>query len=276
LTPSSVADAPIGVEQSSLIKELTMAVSIKRLEGKVAIVTGASKGIGAAIAKQLAVEGAAVVVNYSSSREGAERIVAEITKGGGKAVAVQANIVKKTEIERLFAEAKKTFDRLDILVNNAGIYEFSPLEEVTEEHFHKQFNLNVLGLLLASKEAVKHFGSAGGSIVNIGSVAGTARLPNTSVYSATKAALDAITRSLAAELGPRKIRVNAINPGMVETEGVHAAGIAESDFRKQTEAQTPLGRIGQAQDIAPAAAFLASTDAAWITGETLYISGGLR
>ena len=189
---------------------------------------------------------------------------------------MQANVAKKAEIERLFSETKKAFDRLDILVNNAGIYEFSSLEEVTEEHFHKQFDLNVLGLLLASKEAVKHFGSRGGSIVNISSVASTWAIPNTAVYSGTKAAVDAATRTLAAELGPRKIRVNAINPGMVETEGVHAAGIAQSDFRKQVESQTPLGRIGQPQDIAPAVAFLASDDASWITGETLHISGGLR
>jgi 3-oxoacyl-[acyl-carrier protein] reductase len=253
-----------------------MSTTTKRLADKVAVVTGASKGIGAAIAKQLAAEGAAVVVNYSSSKQGAERIVAEITKDGGKAVAVQANVAKKSEIERLFSETRKAFDRLDILVNNAGIYEFSPLEEVTEEHFHKQFDLNVLGLLLASQEAVKHFGSRGGSIVNISSVVSTARLPNVSVYTATKGAVDAITRSLAAELGPRRIRVNAVNPGIVETEGMHAAGIAESDFRKQTEAQTPLGRIGQPRDIAPAVAFLASDDASWITSETLYISGGLR
>jgi 3-oxoacyl-[acyl-carrier protein] reductase len=221
-----------------------------KLTDKVAVVTGASKGIGAAIAKQLAAEGAAVVVNYSTSKQGAERVVAEITKGGGKAIAVQANVSVKAEIERLFAETRKAFDRLDILVNNAGIYEFGKLEEITEEHFHKQFDLNVLGLLLVSKEALKHFGLAGGSIVNISSVAGTGRIPNTSVYSGTKAAVDAATRTLAVELGPRKIRVNSINPGMVETEGVHAAGIAQSDFRKQTEAQTPLGRIGQPQDIA--------------------------
>ncbi len=248
----------------------------QKLSGKVAIVTGASKGIGAAIAKHLADDGAAVVVNYSSSKEGADRVVAEIKSQGGKAIAVQANVAKKAEIERLFSEAKKAFGTLDILVNNAGIYEFSPLESVTEEHFHKQFNLNVLGLILASQEAAKHFGPAGGSIVNISSVASTARFPTAAVYCATKAAVDAVTRSLATELGPRKIRVNSINPGMVETEGVHAAGIAESDMRKQTEAQTPLGRIGQPGDIAPAVAFLASADAAWITGETLFISGGLR
>ncbi|OLC34138.1 MAG: oxidoreductase [Candidatus Rokubacteria bacterium 13_1_40CM_4_69_5] len=249
---------------------------MSKLKDKVAIVTGASKGIGASIAKHLADEGAAVVVNYASSKEGADRVVAEITRNGGKAIAVQANVAKRAEIERLFSETKKTFGRLDILVNNAGIYEFSPLEDVTEEHFHKQFELNVLGLILASKEAVRHFDSAGGSIINISSSASTLTLPNTSVYSATKAAVDAVTRSLAKELGPRNIRVNAINPGMVETEGVHAAGFTESDFRKQLEAQTPLGRIGQTQDIAPAAVFLASSDAAWITGETLLIAGGLR
>jgi 3-oxoacyl-[acyl-carrier protein] reductase len=249
---------------------------MSKLKGTVAIVTGASKGIGASIAKHLADEGAAVVVNYASSKEGAERVVAEITSNGGKAIAVQANVAKQAEIDRLFSETRKAFGRLDILVNNAGIYEFSPLEGITEEHFHKQFDLNVLGLILASKEAVRHFDSAGGSIINISSGASTLTPPNTSVYSATKAAVDAVTRSLAKELGPRNIRVNSINPGMVETEGVHAAGFAESDFRKQLEAQTPLGRIGQTQDIAPAAVFLASRDAAWITGETLLIAGGLR
>jgi 3-oxoacyl-[acyl-carrier protein] reductase len=248
----------------------------KKLEGKVAVVTGASKGIGAAIAKMLAAEGAAVVVNYASSREGADRVVAEIAKSSGKAIAVQANVSKQSDIQRLFGEAKKAFDRLDILVNCAGIYEFSPLENITPEHFHKQFDLNVLGLLLATQEAVRHFGPTGGSIVNISSVAAALAPPTASVYSATKAAVNAVTRSLAQELGPRKIRVNAVNPGMVETEGTHSAGITESDFRKQTEANTPLGRIGQPQDIAPAVVFLASPDSAWITGETLYISGGLR
>ncbi len=248
----------------------------KKLTGKVALVTGASKGIGASIAKHLANEGAEVVVNYASSKEGADRVVAEIARNGGKAIAVQANVAKQAEIERLFAETKKAFGRLDILINNAGIYEFSPIEGVTEGHFHKLFDLNVLGLILASQEAAKHFGPAGGSIVNISSLTSTMAIPNASVYSGTKAAVDAVTRSLAKELGPRKIRVNAINPGMVETEGVHAAGFAESDFRKQVEAQTPLGRIGQPEDIAPAAVFLASADAAWITGETLVIAGGLR
>ena len=248
----------------------------KKLSGKVAVVTGASKGIGAEIAKHLAAAGAAVVVNYSSSKEGAERVVNEIRSKESKAVAVQANLSKKSDIERLFAETTKAFGRLDILVNNAGIYEFASLEEVTELHFHKQFDLNVLGLILASQQAAKLFGSAGGSIINISSIASTSTPPHTSVYSATKAAVDAVTRSLAQELGPRKIRVNAINPGMVDTEGVRAAGITESDFRKQVESQTPLGRIGQPRDIAPAAVFLASDDAAWITGETFHISGGLR
>ncbi len=248
----------------------------QKLAGQVAIVTGASKGIGAVIAEQLAAEEAAVVVNYSSSKEGAQKVVAGIVKNGGKAVAVQANVAKPADIERLFAEAKQAFGKLDILVNNAGIYEFAPLESVTPEHFHKQFDLNVLGLILASQAAVRHFGPGGGSIVNISSVAASLAPPTTSVYSATKAAVNAVTRSLAQELGPRKIRVNAINPGMVETEGTHSAGITESDFRKATEAQTPLGRIGQPRDIAPAVVFLASSDSAWITGETLYISGGLR
>jgi 3-oxoacyl-[acyl-carrier protein] reductase len=249
---------------------------MKKLEGKVAVVTGASKGIGASIAKHLAVEGAAVVVNYAASKQGADQVVAEVARKGGKALAVQANVAKKADIGRLFAETKKAFGKLDILVNNAGIYEFSPLEAITEEHFHKHFDLNVLGLILTTQEAVKHFGAAGGSIINISSVVSTYAVPNGSVYSATKAAVDAVTRSLAKELGPRKIRVNSINPGMVETEGVRAAGIAESAMRKQTEAQTPLGRIGQPEDIGPAAVFFASADAAWITGETLYISGGFR
>ena len=247
-----------------------------KLEGKVAVVSGASKGIGASIAKHMAAEGAAVVVNYASSNEGANRVVADIEKNGGRAIAVQADVAKKADIERLFSEAKKAFGKIDILVNNAGIYEFSPIEAVTEEHFHKQFNLNVLGLILASQEAVKHFGSSGGSIINISSGASTMAPANTSVYSATKAAVDAVTRSLAKELGSRNIRVNSINPGMVETEGVHAAGIMESDFRKQVQSQTPLGRIGQPQDIAPVAVFLASSDSAWMTGESLLITGGVR
>jgi 3-oxoacyl-[acyl-carrier protein] reductase len=250
----------------------------KKLSGKVAVVTGASKGIGAAIAKHLAAAGAAVVVNYSSSKEGADRVVAEITREGGKAVAVQANVAKKADVTKLFAEGKKAFGKLDILVNNAGIYEFAPLSEITEEHFHKQFDLNVLGLLLASQEAAKQFPATGGSIINISSVVATLAPPASAVYSGTKAAVDAATKALAKELGSRKIRVNSVNPGMVETEGTTSSGMAhaDSDFRKQIEAQTPLGRIGQPNDIAPAVVFLASDDSAWITGETLFISGGMR
>lgn len=248
----------------------------KKLAGEVAVVTGASKGIGAAIAKHLAAEGAAVIVNYASSKTGAEKVVAEITGTGGKAVAVQADVAKKADIDRLFAETKKAFGRLDILVNNAGIYEFSPLDGITEEHFHKQFNLNVLGLVLASQAAVGLFGSAGGSIVNISSIVSTLAFPNAAVYSGTKGAVDAITRSLATELGPRKIRVNAIRPGMVETEGTHAAGIEESEMQKQVLAGTPLGRLGKPDDIASAAVFLASAGSSWITGETLVIAGGSR
>lgn len=248
----------------------------KKLSGKVAVVTGASKGIGAEIARQLAAEGASVVVNYASSKAGADRVVAEITSREGKAVAVQANVSKQADVQRLFAEAKKIFGRVDILVNNAGVYEFAPLEAVTAEHFHRQFDLNVLGLLWATQEAAKQFGVEGGSVVNISSVVATLAPPNGSVYSATKAAVNAVTRSLAQELGSRKIRVNSINPGMVETDGLHAAGITESDFRKSVEAQTPLGRIGQPQDIAPLAVFLASSDSLWVTGESFYVSGGLR
>jgi 3-oxoacyl-[acyl-carrier protein] reductase len=248
----------------------------KKLEGKVAVVTGASKGIGAAIAKALGAEGASVIVNYSSSKAEGEKVAKEIASDGGKAIALQANVAKATEIERLFAEAKKAFGRLDILVNNAGIYEFGPLENLTEEHFHKQFNLNVLGLLLASQAAAKQFDGDGGTIINISSVVSTLAIPGGSVYSGTKGAVDAITRSLAAELAPKKIRVNAIRPGMVETEGTHSGGIMESDMRKQVEAQTPLGRIGKPQDIASMAVFLASTDSSWMTGETLLISGGYR
>ena len=248
----------------------------QKLQGKVAVVTGASKGIGAAIALQFAAEGAAVVVNYSSSKEGADRVVSEIVGNGGKALAVKANVANQAEVKSMFVETKKAFGRVDVLVNNAGIYEFAPLEAITDEHFHKQFNLNVLGLLYATQEAAKLFGAEGGSVINISSVVATGRFPNGSVYSGTKAAVEAITRSLASELGPRKIRVNSVNPGMVETEGTHSAGITESEMRKQVEAQTPLGRIGKPKDIAPAVVFLASDDASWITGETLYISGGMR
>jgi 3-oxoacyl-[acyl-carrier protein] reductase len=252
-----------------------MAVT-KKLEGKVAVVTGASKGIGAEIATHLASEGAAVVVNYASSKAGADRVVADVVAKGGKAVAVQADVAKEADIRRLFVEAKQAFGRVDVLVNNAGIYEFASLEEVTPEHFHKQFGLNVLGLILTTREAVKHFGPEGGSVVNIGSVVGKLALPNTTVYSATKAAVDSVTRTLSAELGPKKVRVNSVNPGMVVTEGNASAADAENELRKVIEAHTPLGRIGQVDDIAPAIVFLASDDAKWVTGETLYIAGGYR
>src|SRR6266700_3590084 len=251
-------------------------MNTKKLAGKVAVVTGSSKGIGADIAKHFGAEGAAVVVNYASSKEGADRIVDEIAKRGGKAIAVQANVARKAEVERLFSATKKAFGTLDILVNNAGVYDWSPLEEITEEQFHKHFDVNVLCLLLVTQEAVKHFDFAGGNIINISSTVTSLTPPGSSVYTGTKGAVDAITRTLAKELGPRKIRVNAINPGMVETEGVRAAGFDQGDLRKSVEAQTPLGRIGQPEDIAPVAVFLASSDSAWITGETLRAAGGLR
>jgi 3-oxoacyl-[acyl-carrier protein] reductase len=247
-----------------------------KLAGKVAVVTGASKGIGAAIAKQLAGDGAAVVVNYASSKSGADKVVGEITARGGKAIAVQGDVAKQADIDRLFAETKKAFGHLDILVNNAGVYEFLPLEHITEAHFHQQFNVNVLGLILTTQAAVKFFGAAGGSIINLSSVASSSAPPGASVYSATKGAVDTLTKSLAKELGSRKIRVNAINPGMIETEGLHAAGFIGTDFHKQAEAQTPLGRIGQPNDIATVAAFLASDDSGWITGETILVAGGYR
>ena len=248
---------------------------MSKLQGKVALVTGASKGIGAAIARELASQGASVAVNYSGDKAGAEKVVAEIQKAGGKAIAVQANLADPDSIGPLLAAVAREFGPINILVNNAGIYEFGPIEAVTPEHFHKQFNVNVLGLLLTTQAALKHFDSKGGSIVNIGSVA-AAGFPNASVYSATKGALDSITVALAGELGSKKIRVNSLNPGMVETEGVHAAGFIGSDFQKKTEAETPLGRIGQPRDIASIAAFLASDDSYWVTGQTIKASGGAR
>jgi 3-oxoacyl-[acyl-carrier protein] reductase len=245
-----------------------------KLAGKVAVVTGASKGIGAATAKHLAAEGAAVVVNYASSREGADRVVAEITAQGGKAIAAQANVANQADIERLFAETKKAFGALDILVNNAGIYEGAPIGQITEENFHRHFNLNVLGLILATQEAIKHFGPAGGSIINTSSVVSTLSPAGMAVYNATKSAVDGLTRTFAKELGQRKIRVNSVNPGPVETEGTHSAGIVE-EFQAFA-AITPLGRVGQPEDIAPVVVFLASPDSGWITGESLYAAGGLR
>ena len=247
-----------------------------KLSNRVAVVTGAPKGIGAGIAKSLAAEGASVVVNYSSSKEGADRVVAEIKAAGGKAIAVQGNVAKTKDVQKLFAETKKAFGRLDVLVNNAGVYEFAPLDQVTEEQFHRMFDTNVLGLILATQEAAKHFGVDGGSVINIGSAISSLTPPNTAVYTATKGAVDAVTRTLAKELGPKKIRVNSINPGIVETEGTHTAGFIGSDFQKGAEAQTPLGRIGQTDDISPVAVFLASGDSGWVTGETLLAAGGLR
>jgi 3-oxoacyl-[acyl-carrier protein] reductase len=249
---------------------------MNRLQGKVAVVTGASKGIGAAIAEHLAAEGASVVVNYAASKGGAEAVVRRINDKGGTAVAVQADVSRPDDVKRLFAQAKAAYGKLDVLVNNAGIYEFAPLDAVTPEHFHKQFNLNVLGLLLATQEAVKLMGPTGGSVINVSSIAGPMPVENASVYSATKAAVDAVTIALSKELGPKKIRVNSLNPGMVETEGLHAAGIAASDFRKSVESQTPLGRIGQPDDIARVAVFYASDDAGWVTGQTLVLAGGQR
>ena len=247
-----------------------------KLNGKVAVVTGASKGIGAGIAKEFGEAGAAVIVNYASSKTDADKVVNEITKRGGKAVAVQGSVTKKDNVEKLFAAAEKAFGKLDILVNNAGVYEFVPLEDVTEQQFHKMFDTNVLGMLLATQEALKHFNAEGGSIINIGSLASSLTPPTAVVYNATKGAVDAITRTLAKELGPRKIRVNSINPGMVITEGAVAGGYTEGEMRNTFESMTPLGRVGETDDIAPAAVFFASDDSKWITGETLLIAGGLR
>jgi len=249
---------------------------MSKLTGKIAVVTGASKGIGASIAEHLGDEGASVVVNYASSKAGADAVVKRITGNGGKAIAVQADVSKLEDIKRLLAETKSAYGRLDILVNNAGIYEFAPLEGITEDHFHRQFNLNVLGLLLTTQEAVKLMDGNGGSIINISSIVGPMPVPSASVYSATKAAVDAVTVALAGELGPKKIRVNSLNPGMVETEGFHTAGLDQGEFRKTAEAQTPLGRIAQPQDIASAAVFFASEDSGWVTGQTLVLSGGQR
>ena len=246
---------------------------MKNLSGKVALVTGASKGIGAGIAKELAARGASVAVNYSGSKANADKLVEEIKAAGGKAIAVQANVADADTIGPLIQAVVKAFGPIDILVNNAGIYEFSPLENVTAEHFRKQFDVNVLGLLLTTKEAVPHFNAKGGSIVNISSVV-VDGVPGASVYSATKGAVDAITASLAKELGPKKIRVNSLNPGLIETEGTHAMGVIGSELHKNAEARTPLGRIGQPQDVATAAAFLASEDSGWINGQAIFASGG--
>jgi 3-oxoacyl-[acyl-carrier protein] reductase len=245
------------------------------LKGKVAVVTGASKGIGAAIAKSLSRVGATVVVNYTSSKKDADRVVASIKANGGEAIAVKGDVTKANDVRQLFAKTKEAFDRLDVLVNNAGVYKFVPLNEITEDEFHREFNINVLGTLLATKEAVKHFRSNGGSVINMSSVSSSGSA-QAAIYSGTKGAIDAITRGLAAELGPQKIRVNAIAPGEVETEGTHNAGLIGGDFEKTMIARTPLGRIGQPDDIARVAVFLASDDSAWLTGERLTASGGFR
>jgi 3-oxoacyl-[acyl-carrier protein] reductase len=248
---------------------------MSNLQGKVALVTGASKGIGAEVARELAARGAAVAVNYSGSKAGADKVVADIKAKGGKAFAVQANVGDPDSIGPLVDKVVKELGPIDILVNNAGIYEFGPLEQITPEHFHKQFNVNVLGLLLVTQAAVKHFNPTGGSIINISSVVadGTA---GASVYSATKGAVDTISASLAQELGPKNIRVNSLNPGLVETEGVHAAGFIGSDFQKIAESRTPFGRIGQPSDIATAVAILASEDSGWINGQAIHAAGGFR
>ncbi len=247
-----------------------------KLEGKVAVVTGASKGIGASIAEHLAAEGASVVVNYASSKSAADSVVKHIQEKGGKAVAVQADVAKSEDVKRLFSETKKAYGKVDVLINNAGAYEFVPLESITTEHFHKLFNLNVLGLLQSTQEAVKLMDGRGGSIVNISSIVGPMPVGTASVYSGSKAAVDAITVSLSQELGPRKIRVNSLNPGMVATEGLSNSGFSESEFRKVIEARTPLGRIAQPEDIAKAAVFFASDDSGWVTGQTLIVAGGDR
>lgn len=245
------------------------------LKGKVALVTGASKGIGAGIAKELAARGAAVAVNYAGSKAGADKVVAEIKAAGGKAIAVQANVADPDSIAPMIAKVVGELGSINILVNNAGVYEFAPIDKVTPEHFKKQFSVNVLGLLLTTQAALEHFKPEGGSIINIGSVAAQG-VGGAAVYSATKGAVDSISVALSKELGPKKIRVNSLNPGMVETEGVHAAGIIGGDFQKKAEADTPLGRIGQPDDIATVAAFLASDDAKWVTGQTIAASGGAR
>lgn len=248
---------------------------MSKLTGKVAVVTGGSKGIGAAIAKALAAQGASVVVNYASSKAGADSVVEAITAAGGKAIAVGGDVAKKADAQGIIDTAIETYGRLDILVNNSGVYEFSPIEEITEEHFHKHFNVNVLGLLLTTQAAVKHLGE-GGSIVNVSSVVSRITPPGSAVYTATKGAVDGITGVLAKELGPRKIRVNSVNPGMVATEGTHSAGIIGSDFETWAVSTTPLGRVGQPDDIADVVVFLASNDSRWLTGESLIASGGSR
>jgi 3-oxoacyl-[acyl-carrier protein] reductase len=249
---------------------------MSKLKNKVAIVTGASKGIGAGIAKAYGNEGASVVVNYSSDKAGADQVVKEIVAAGGKAIAVQGNVSVAADVKKIFAETKKTYGKLDILVNNAGVFQFAPLEQVTEEEFHRQFNTNVLGTILATQEALSHFNGDGGSIINLSSVVSDNPIAGSVVYSATKGAVDTIAVALSKELGTRKIRVNTIAPGGVETEGTHSLGIIGGDFEKQMIAGTPLGRIGQPNDIAKVAVFLGSNDSEWVNGEKISVSGGFR
>jgi 3-oxoacyl-[acyl-carrier protein] reductase len=249
---------------------------VGKLTGKTAVVTGASKGIGAGIAKAFAAEGANVVVNYARAKDDAEKVAAEVQKAGGKSIIVQGDVSKQADVDRLFADTKKAFGKVDILVNNAGVYEFAPIEQVTEESYRKMFDLNVLGTLLSTQAALKNMNGDGGSIINISSVVSLTPPPATSIYSATKGAVDVITRTLAQELGPRNIRVNSLSPGLVETEGTRTAGTSEGDFKKIAVSRTPLGRVGAPDDIAKVAVFLASDDSAWITGEVLPVGGGAR
>jgi 3-oxoacyl-[acyl-carrier protein] reductase len=248
----------------------------KKLNGKVALITGASKGIGAGIAKSYANEGASVVVNYASSREGADKVVQEITAAGGKAMAIQGNVENAADVKRIFDETVKAFGKLDILVNNAGVYNFAGIEDITEESFHRMFNVNVLGSILTIQQAVKLFGDNGGTIINIGSIVSTLDMPTSLIYTQTKYAVDAMTRILAKELGPKKIRINSINPGLIETEGSHSSGVMNSDGEKWHVSETPLGRVGKPEDIAKVALFLASEDSYWVHGETIAVAGGQR
>lgn len=247
-----------------------------KLSNKTAVVTGASKGIGAAIAKAFGAEGANVVVNYARAKEDADKVVKQIEKSGGKAIAVQGDVSKQADVDRLFAETKKAFGAVDILVNNAGVYEFAPIDQITEESYRRMFDLNVLGTVLSTQAALKLMNGDGGSVINVSSVVSLTPPPATSIYSATKGAVDVITRTLALELGPRNIRVNSLSPGLVETEGTRTAGTTDGDFKEVAVARTPLGRVGQPHDIAKVAVFLASDDSGWITGEVLPVGGGAR
>ncbi|PIF30833.1 3-oxoacyl-[acyl-carrier protein] reductase [Flavobacterium sp. 9] len=250
--------------------------NLGKLNGKVALITGASKGIGAGIAKAYANQGATVIVNYASSKSDADKVVQEITSNGGKAIAIQGNVEKSADVKRIFEEIVKTFGKLDILVNNAGVYKFAGIDDITEESFHNMFNINVLGSILTIQQAVKLFGDKGGVIINTGSIVSTLDMPTTLIYTQTKYAVDAMTRILAKELGPKNIRINSINPGLIEIEGSHSSGVMNGDAEKWHVSETPLGRVGKPEDIAKVAVFLASEDSYWITGETIAVSGGQR